>query len=272
MGDVRGLPHVSFVETVLWGKDLLDLDRLVSVFGDSPDVVVHQPFSRPDGGDVDVVHPDEQVRAASYAVWESTLQLADRLGADKVVLHPGGLAPREVVGTEEHGLRRADALERFEAALERLGQDHDLSRVLVENMPTEGHDAAGAPVAFLIGTAPVDLMGWRDLVGGFCLDLSHAAMTPGRMQTIDQMFGRLGDAVRHLHVADGRPPDSEGLAIGDGVIDWVRVADRVEALDERLGGALTAVAEIKGGHEDGAAGFRVALERMHAMFVAGSSG
>ncbi|MBW3583489.1 MAG: sugar phosphate isomerase/epimerase [Euryarchaeota archaeon] len=266
---VRRLPHVSFVETVLWGQDLLDLDRLVSVFGDTPEVVVHQPFSRPDGGDVDVVHPDEAVRSASFTVWESTLRLADRLGADKVVIHPGGLAPREIVGTEEHGLRRADALERFEAALERLGRDHDLSRVLVENMPTEGHDAAGDPVAFLIGSAPVDLMGWRDLVGGFCLDISHAAMTPGGMQTVDQMFGRLGGAIRHLHVADGRPPDHEGLAIGDGIVDWRRVAERVESLDEALGDSLTAVAEIKGGHLDDAAGFRVALERMHRSFMAG---
>lgn len=265
---MRTLPEADFVETVLQGKDLADdaaLRRTAAAFQDL-DMVVHVPFTIPGGPEVDVAAQDLGHRAASFAMWEASCHLADRLDAKWVVLHPGGIVPEVVHAGAAAGAARADAMEATEEALVRLGEVHGKERLLLENMPSHYHRADGATDRCLTGIAVVDFMAWGDLLGGICLDISHAWLTPGARQNLDAFLGRVDDRIRHLHVSDARAPDHEGLQIGDGDVPWADLRQEIAALEAAHGG-LSAVPEVKGGHEDAGAGFRRALDFLATHFV-----
>lgn len=259
VAEMRVLPHVRFVETVLFGDDLRDLDATARAYEAVDEVIVHVPFTTPEGDDLDVAAADPRLRAASYAAWADAMRLADRLDARWVVLHPGGIVPEELADGPEAGAARADAMDHLEAALVRLGEEHGRDRILLENMPSHYHRNTGTTDRSLLGQGVVDLEAWRDLVGGFCLDVSHAWLTPGAAKNLDMLFSRLGLHIRHLHLSDARAPDHEGLQVGDGEVPWVAVRDHVRALEAEHG-ERTGVPEVKGGHADGGAGFRFALD------------
>lgn len=258
------LPHVTFLETVLFGPDMHALEATAAAFCNQTVRIVHAPFTLAGGQEVDVADPDPDVRAASYEAWEQSMELADRLDATWVVLHPGGIAPHDLPD-DEQGIRRADALEHAERALERLASEHGRDRILIENMPDHFHRADGTTHQSLIGRSALDLVAWRDLVGGYCLDTSHACLTAGGTKTLDTMIARLGTDIRHLHLSDANPPHGEGTPIGTGIIPWDDLVPRLHRLDARIDG-LSAVPEIKDGHKHDAAGFRTALERLHDWF------
>lgn len=267
---MRRMPHASFVETVLFGHHVTAeaFEETVAAYEGLEGTVVHLPFTTPEGYDVDPAADDEKVRAAAWDTWVRTMELAERLEARWVVLHPGAIVTPETAVRDDVGARRARALGRITEALERLGGSWPMDRVLMENMPTEGHFADHEREAcFLASTAPLDLLSWGDLVGGFTLDISHACLTPGGMQTVRAFLSRCGSQTRHLHVSDAARPRGEGLPIGTGEVDWDRVVRALADLDAARDGRLTAVPEIMGGHLDGAERFRTALAWMQEHLV-----
>lgn len=266
---MAALPHVTFVETVLWGDDLKDggaLAATAAAYCDAPEVVVHVPFTIPGGAEVDVASSDPALREASCEMWAASCDLAERLDARWVILHPGGIVPRSVADDpEQAGPARADALEHLEAALLRLDAEYGKDRLLMENMPSHYHRSSGTSDRSLLGIGLLDLAAWRDLLAGICLDTSHAWLSPGGLHNLETFLRRGDDQIRHLHLSDARAPDHEGLQVGDGDIPWDKVRDHLAAIEPA--GGLTAVPEIKGGHTDDGAGFRFALEFFASHFT-----
>lgn len=96
-----------------------------------------------------------------------------------------------------------------------------------------------------------------------CLDVSHSALACTHLrQPFADFLGQVGAFVAHLHLADAKGVDGEGLQIGDGEIDFAAMA----ALLDRLAPDASFIPEIWQGHKNDGAGFWAALDRLEAWY------
>jgi sugar phosphate isomerase/epimerase len=161
----------------------------------------------------DVAHPDEAHRRADVEHLRRHFDLAARLGAQWIALHPGGAA-----GYTSRA-ERAQIVKLNVEAYRRLG-DHAASRGLrlgIENM-MDGRDLKGRR---RFGAAPDDLLELLDAAGhpalGVTLDTSHA-----NVMRLD-----IGAAVRELgprlwctHISDNDGSGDQHRGPGGGSVDW----------------------------------------------------
>lgn len=92
-----------------------------------------------------------------------------------------------------------------------------------------------------------------------CLDVSHSRLTCNHLKIDFYEFVRsVGPFVAHLHMGDAKGVDGEGLQVGEGDIDFVRLA---KILTETAPEA-SFIPEIWQGHKNGGEGFWVALDRL----------
>jgi sugar phosphate isomerase/epimerase len=170
------------------------------------------------------------------------------------------------------GHRAGSGVGRLRGSLERLrdvATEADVA-ITVENMPWfynvkagEGTPGTGASERWestlLVGPEGFDPL--MDVVDGLTLDVSHGYLhsPEGGMEAIEGFIARHGRRVMHLHLSDAKPPDHEGLQLGEGSVD-VRTVVRAFA-DRDIG----AVPEVIGGHRRDGLGFVRALEVLRAM-------
>jgi len=69
----------------------------------------------------------------------------------------------------------------------------------------------------------------------------------------------------HMHIADSRGIDGEGLQIGDGDMDFSTIMKEIAS----LGPDVSFIPEIWQGHKNGGQGFWVALDRLEKTCKAG---
>jgi sialic acid synthase SpsE/sugar phosphate isomerase/epimerase len=109
-------------------------------------------------------------------------------------------------------------------------------------------------------TNPEDIIAWCELTNRkICLDVSHTGLycLVEGINPADS-FKQLMRHTSHLHIADAKPPDGEGLQIGDGVLDFKRMfIDYVDTCPES-----TFIPEIWQGHKNEGFGFVVAFNEL----------
>jgi sialic acid synthase SpsE/sugar phosphate isomerase/epimerase len=107
----------------------------------------------------------------------------------------------------------------------------------------------------------VDWCGRLDL--RMCFDVSHSRLTCNHFEAdFYQFCEHIAPLAAHLHIGDASGLNGEGLQIGDGEIDFQRLAQILE------GGCPKAsfIPEIWQGHKNGGEGFWIALDRLEAAF------
>ena len=92
-----------------------------------------------------------------------------------------------------------------------------------------------------------------------CLDASHSklACTPLNA-SVSGVLRAILPFTAHLHLADAKDVDGEGLQIHDGEIDWVQLF----ALMGQLAPEASFIPEIWQGHKNNGEGAWLALERL----------
>jgi sialic acid synthase SpsE/sugar phosphate isomerase/epimerase len=92
-----------------------------------------------------------------------------------------------------------------------------------------------------------------------CFDVSHSSLTCNHFGLDFYDFAtRIAPLTAHLHLGDARGVNGEGLQIGEGDLDFVRLG---RILDQGCPGA-TFIPEIWQGHKNGGEGFWIGLERL----------
>ena len=92
-----------------------------------------------------------------------------------------------------------------------------------------------------------------------CLDVSHSKLACTHLNTSFNAFlERILPFTAHLHLADAKGVDGEGLQIHDGEIDWGQLL----SLMEQLAPQASFIPEIWQGHKNNGEGAWVALERL----------
>lgn len=171
-----------------------------------------------------------------------------------IVIHPGGITTdhMELDSTGEMN----EALERSMAEL-----DNEDVNLLLENMP---------PLPWIYGGQRYhnnfmdsdEIAAYCERTGQrICYDTSHAKLWCNYSgEDLKEHAETLRPYVDYLHVADAAGVDGEGLQIGDGEINFERIAPVFEDFDGPI------VTEIWRGHERRGEGFKKAAERLSDVF------
>ncbi len=204
---------------------------------------------------LDLCSSDDSVREISINLMQRTIEKARTLqphfigGPISIVIHVGGMSMDEAYEPT------AKLLERGIQSFRRL-DSHGLV-LLPENLPPRPWYLGGQWFQHAFIHAEDMVYFCKELGVGMTLDLSHA-------QLYCNYYGKdLADFVRtclpytrHLHIADAKGMDGEGLQIGEGTIDWDTILALLEHAD------FTWVPEIWSGHLNGGADFIEAINRL----------
>jgi N-acetylneuraminate synthase len=92
-----------------------------------------------------------------------------------------------------------------------------------------------------------------------CFDISHTCLTCNHLDIDFYEFAeKIAPFSAHLHVGDAKGLNGEGLQVGHGEIDFIRLG----AILQKGCPRATFIPEIWQGHKNGGVGFWVALERL----------
>ncbi|KLK89412.1 hypothetical protein SZ63_02035 [Methanoculleus sediminis] len=157
---------------------------------------VHAPVA-----DINIASENERLRRAAFGVIEDLAEVCDRIGAERLVVHPG-----HVWGAEMRSAAQA-ALDRSLDDLAAVQQEVNV-RFAVENM--------GAwEICFFRSPEFLDRLAARDL--GFALDVGHAHAN-GNLEAFLEREGAI-----HVHLHDNHGSRDDHLPCGNGSIDFRRV-------------------------------------------------
>ena len=97
-----------------------------------------------------------------------------------------------------------------------------------------------------------------------CLDISHSKLACNYFNwSFSEFLETVGEYTAHLHIVDAEGVDSEGLQVGDGIIDFFALARDLEAYAPQA----SFIPEIWQGHKNKGEGFWVALDRLEPWFA-----
>ena len=215
-------------------------------------MIVHNPEYWFDGRDyhlVDLASADSFQRMKAMQYTKKALDLADRVDAAFLVVHPGGIFPNNVDNKKP--------VARLKESLIKIND----KRMLLENMPWFYIMRSGEIWRSNIFIEAEDFFEISDHVGGVTLDICHAflAIREGSNDHVQRMVKSLGKMIKHVHVSDARPPHHEGLQMGDGLVNF----------DVLKGLHIGVVPEIIGGHKNHGEGFGIALSRLKNIIQTG---
>jgi N-acetylneuraminate synthase len=95
-----------------------------------------------------------------------------------------------------------------------------------------------------------------------CFDISHSRLTCNYLGIDFYDFSeKIAPYASHLHLGDARGLNGEGLQIGEGDIDFIRLGNILS----RCCPDATFIPEIWQGHKNGGEGFWIALERLEGV-------
>jgi N-acetylneuraminate synthase len=96
-----------------------------------------------------------------------------------------------------------------------------------------------------------------------CLDISHSQLACTHFaKSFRDFLEIVAPITAHIHMVDAEGVDSEGLQIGDGMVDFGMVADVID----KLAPDASFIPEIWQGHKNEGAGFWLALDRLERWF------
>ncbi|HIJ79504.1 MAG: N-acetylneuraminate synthase family protein [Desulfobulbaceae bacterium] len=100
-----------------------------------------------------------------------------------------------------------------------------------------------------------------------CLDISHSKLACNYFNwSFSEFIETVGEYVAHLHIVDAEGYDSEGLQVGEGIIDFVALARDLDLFAPNA----SFIPEIWQGHKNKGEGFWVALECLEQWFALAS--
>ena len=258
----RGL-RPDLVEFHLSYRDLdLDPDDFLPASSDLA-CVVHAPELFAGDQVLDLAAESAAVRARGVANLARVVELARRLGARfsgsgpvPIVANLGGFSADAPLPPE----RRAALYDRVEASLARL--DCEGVEILAQTMPPFPWHFGGQRHHNLF-LDPDEIRAFCRRSGlRVCLDLSHTRLACAHFGwDLGRFLESVGEFVAHMHVADARGVDEEGLQIGEGDVDFHHFGE----LAARHCPQASFIPEVWQGHTNGGEGFWLALHRLENL-------
>jgi len=172
-------------------------------------------------GGVDISAPDETSRTQAVDSALKQLDLAARLRAERVILHPSQSFP-----PTEDRTRRIRQCRKSLHEITQIAQEKKI-KVCIEYLP---HQKTGNDRVFL-GNSSTELLelidGFDDQILGVCLDTTHAYV----IEDLVEIVRRLGRRLIALHVSDNDGRGRSHIWPFEGVIDWKALREALVEVD-----------------------------------------
>ena len=227
------------------------------------DLVVHAPELFAGDHLLDLTAPDDDYRSRSIAELQRVVDLTRALrprfanpNAPLIVVNVGGFSFDGPLDAAERAVRH----ERLVDSLERI--DEDGVELIPQTMPPFPWHMGGQRFHNLLVDDEEITKFCAEHERRICLDVSHSKLACNHAgQSFDEFVRRVAPYTAHLHLADARGVDGEGIQVGEGGIDFGALADALHACPE-----ASFIPEVWQGHKDDGAGFWVALDRLENWF------
>lgn len=255
----------SDIEAHDWGKpdtyefriNGADIDEDFQLGQYDKQLGIHAPEQK--GHDlVDLSAQDETQRQQAVDIIQDVIdKTRDRIKphfetqSPPIVIHPGGVTADHMEEESIPAMNRA-----LKKSMREL--DGDGVTLLLENMPPLPWIYGGQQYHNNFMAADEISQYCEDTGQRICYDISHAKLWCNYADVdLYEHAKTLRPYTEYLHVADAAGVDGEGLQIGDGEIDFERLAPLYEDFDGPI------ITEIWRGHEHQGEGFKLAAERLN---------
>jgi len=243
-----------------------DMDEAYLSYFDEPldmDLKVHSPDTFEGDHLLDLANPDTAHRQRSIAELQRVVNLTrDLTPYFKRATRPVIIA--SLGGFSEHDFLPPDVVaERYKLMADSLNQiDSEGVEIVGQTLPPFPWYFGGQMHLnlFVNPEDTVDFCQQNQL--RLCFDISHSKLACNHFGTSFGAFVEaVGPYVAHLHLADAKGVDGEGLQIGEGDIDFPALRGQLD----RLSPSASFIPEIWQGHKNHGEGFWIALERLEAQ-------
>jgi N-acetylneuraminate synthase len=266
--DYKSIARFSNLDFLEFHMSFKDLDLGVAHVFDRPldlDLIVHSPDLFAGDHILDLANADARYRARSITelqrVIDRTLEIQPYFTGcttPRVVVSLGGFsADAPIAASERERL--------YDRVISSLGQlDATGVTVLAQTLPPFPWYRGGQLFCNLF-VDPEDTAQFARASGTkICFDVAHSQLAANhRGRSLSDFVSVLGSSIGHLHVVDAEGVDGEGLQIGEGDVDF----DRLAADLDRFAPGVSFIPEIWQGHVNDGEGFWVALERLEQWFA-----
>jgi N-acetylneuraminate synthase len=264
--DCQGIARLSnpdFLEFHLSFKDMEEDFRPWIPEALDMDLKVHSPDTFPNDHLLDLANPDPEHRRCSIAHLQRVINLTRELTPwfrratrPVIIASLGGF-------TENRLLRPDEVAERYDLMAESLSQlDSEGVEIVAQTLPPFPWYFGGQLFLNLF-VHPEDTAAFCRRSGlRLCLDVCHSKMACNHFgHSFTDLIRTLGPHTAHLHMADARGVDGEGLQINEGDIDFPALC----ALLREAAPGASFIPEIWQGHKNNGEGFWLALERLEHL-------
>ena len=248
--------HLSFKDLALSPQSYLSTTE-------NKRAVVHAPELFEADHTLDLASKSDQYRATSVSWLNQVLDVAREIKqfypATKnipVVVNAGGFSQNNFVDNDEKTAMYA----RVAKSISQLNLvDIDL---LIQSMPPFPWHFGGQRYHNLF-VKPDEIAAFCDRYDvNVCLDVSHSWLATNYFDlNIESFFSSIGHRIKHLHIADARGVDDEGLQFGEGDLP----IKRVFSLYQNYCPTATWLPEIWQGHKNRGEGFWNAFAKLESV-------
>ena len=266
--DFRSISRFANPDFLEFHMSFKDLDVPPADIFDRPmdmDLVVHSPDLFTGDHILDLAAADPKYRARSIRELQRAIDTTRELrpwftgtATPRLVVSLGGFsadAPLPVAG------RRA-LYERVASSLGEL--DATGVEILAQTLPPFPWYRGGQLFCNLFVDAEDTAEFCRFTGTKLCFDVAHSQLTANhRGRSLADFVRILGSHIRHLHIVDATGVDGEGIQVGEGDVDWPRLAADLRTYCPQA----SFIPEIWQGHVNDGEGFWVALERLEEWFA-----
>jgi sialic acid synthase SpsE/sugar phosphate isomerase/epimerase len=255
--------NLDLVEIHLSYKDLeIDLDVVLPVPIDLG-LVVHAPELFAGDHTLDLCNLDDDYRQHSIIQLQRVIDIAARLrdrfrsdGPVLLVTNVGGFSEHRHLTPSE----REPLCERLNASLAALHFSNDVELIPQTMPPFPWHFGGQRFHNLFVDPSFIEqfcsLEGYR-----VCLDVSHSKLACNHLrQSFSEFLKIVLPYTAHLHLADARGVDGEGIQIGEGELDWNQLFQFLS----QYAPSASFIPEIWQGHKNGGEGAWLALERLES--------
>lgn len=261
--DMAKLADVSNFDLMEFHLSYKDMDEDLDQFFDGPldmDLVVHAPELFAGDHLLDLCSLDPDYKSHSLKELARVIDIARRLTRYCMRAERPGIIVNAGGFTADAPLPLIERRARYDMILESLAAlDTEEVEIWPQTMPPFPWHFGGQRYQnlFMDPREIAQVCGASGL--RVCLDTSHSKLACTHHKwSFTEFLRTVGPHTAHLHIADSRGVDGEGLQIGEGEIDLAAMGAALREYAPRA----SFIPEVWQGHKNGGEGFWVALERL----------